>query len=334
MSGFRTDSRSASPVIGNLLLVAIILVLGTVIFTVSATFLNGYGTPTADAAFEFTQSPAGLVLQPQALGTDIVVKLDGTEIERLASDEVGTSILLPTAPGSQITVVSQDEQQSVLLREEVDDRDRLGDFTAYYTFEQGADSDTLQDLSGNGNDGTLVDEGGGNGPEWGGCGLQFDGVNDRVDITDISAPVNVSEFTVVVKYTQTGKKGSINQLIEHQFSGGNEWFFETSPSNNGGYTIDYAVEFPDEVVASGAVSTNTTHVVVGTFDGNSYDLYVDGNRIASGSHSASVGMGDLRLGRDFESSSQYFDGALCELRLYYTAFDSNQIEQITTVLGS
>ncbi|SDJ35921.1 Protein of unknown function [Halovenus aranensis] len=333
------DGRAASPIIGNILLVAVVLVVGSIVAVVGLGLLEGYGTPTADASFEIEQSPAGLVLQPRALGTDVVVKLDGREIERIASDDAGETILLPTAPGSEIVVVSQDEDSSVLLQEEIDSRDELGDFTAYYTFEPGENPDVLADRSGNGNTGTLEDDGGGDGPQWGGCGLQFDGENDYVDISDISAPEDVTEFTVAITYTQTGNTGdgAVNQLVEHQFGSGEEWFFETSggaigESYTDSYSIDYAVEYPNQVVASDGVSINTTHVVVGTYDGNSYDLYVDGNRVGGGTHAEAVGMGDMRLGRDFESASQYLDGELCELRLYYTAFDESQVKRITTAM--
>ncbi|MFC7059577.1 LamG domain-containing protein [Halovenus salina] len=333
-----SDGRAASPIVGNILLVAVVLIVGSIVAVVGLTFLDGYGTPTADASFEIEQSPAGLVLQPRALGTDVVIKLDGTEIERIDSDNAGQTVLVPTVPGSEIVVVSQDEANSVLLREEVDSREELGDFTAYYTFERGENPDVLADSSGNGNEGTLEDDNGGNGPQWGGCGLQFDGNDDYVDITNISAPEDVTEFTVAVKYVQTGNTGSksVNQLIEHQFGSGQEWFFELSgqidESYTSSYSIDYAVEYANQVASSSAVSTNTTHVVVGTYDGSSYDLYVDGERVDGGTHSEAVGMGDMHLGRDFENPSQYLDGEICELRLYYTAFDSGQIERITTAM--
>jgi FlaG/FlaF family flagellin (archaellin) len=338
MARFGVDTRAASPVVGNILLVGIVVILGTVIFITGFAFLEGFGTPTADAAFEFEQSPAGLVLYPQALGTDVVVKLDGVPIEEIDADSAGQTVLLPTVPGSQLVVVSQDEQRSVLLQKEIDSREELGDFTAYYEFEEGDNGDVLEDLSGNGNDGTLEDDDGESGPQWSGCGLQFDGQNDYVDISDISAPVDVTEFTIVVKYNQTGNQGDVNQLVEHQFGSGEEWFLETSPDTGESYTnsysIDYAVEYSNHVVASDAVEQDTTHVVVGTYDGTNYNLYVDGDRVASGSYTEEVEMGDMRLGRDFESTDQYLAGQICELRLYYTAFDDTEVERITTAMGS
>lgn len=42
----------------------------------------------------------------------------------------GKSVLLPTAPGDRITVVSEDGGRSVLVQEEIDERSEIGDFIA------------------------------------------------------------------------------------------------------------------------------------------------------------------------------------------------------------
>jgi flagellin-like protein len=331
-----TDNRGATPIIGNILLVAIVIVLAVALTTFAFAFLESTGTPSADVAFEYEQTPVGLKMTPVAIGTDVVVKLNGRQIAEIGADQAGRSVLLPTAPGDRITVISQDEQRSVLVERETDEREELGDFISYYTFEEGDDSTVLVDQSGNGNDGDLKDDGGGSGPQWGGCGLQFDGSNDHVQIDDIEADVDVEAFTIAVAYEQTGSTGRVNQLVEHRFSGGEEWFLETSHASGESYTneysIDFAVEYDDHVASSGEVQPNTRHVVVGTYDGSSYVLYVDGERVDSGTHSETVEMGTLRLGRDFESTSQYLDGEICEMRLYYSAFDSDDVERITNAM--
>jgi len=264
------------------------------------------------------------------LSTDVVGRT------RPRGDAAGQSVLMPTAPGDTITVVSEDEDRQVLVNREIDSRSEIGDFIAYYTFDS-TSGGTLVDQSGNGNDGTLVGD-----PQWTGDGLRFDGSDDSVEVSDISAPVDVEEFTIAVAYRQRGNTTSsdgVSQLVEHQFqTNTNEWYLETSEANSGAtndpsYTIDYAVEFPDEVIVSDAVERETRHVAVGTFDGEEYALYVDGDRKGTGSHAEEVNMGDMSIAEDFEQNSQHFDGDIYEIRLYYTAFDDEEVAIITKAMS-
>lgn len=320
-------TRAASPLVGNILMVAVVLVVAVLLVTLSMTLLDDRGTPTADATFEYERTDAGLLMKPVALGTDVAVQLNGRQVATFEADSAGVRKLIPTAPGDEITVVSRDGDRSVLVTEEIDDRSEVGDFIAYYEFDG---SGPVEDLSGNGNTGTLKDDGGGSGPTRAGCGMSFDGSNDHVLVEDISSPRDVSEFTVAVTYVQQSG-GGISQLVEHRWSG-NEWFLETGGGEP--YRMDYAVEFPSEVVSSSnAYSYGERHTVVGTYDGDRYTLYIDGSKVASDTHSRPVDMGDMRLGRDFESGIQYFDGVVCEMRLYYSAFDGSEVGTLTDAMS-
>jgi len=322
--------RGATPIVGNILLVAVVLVVAVLLVVLSFTFLERTGTPTADAKFEYEQTAAGIEMKPVALGTDVAVQLNGREVATFDADSAGQRTLIPTAPGDRITVVSEDGDRSVLVTKEIDDRSEIGDFIAYYTFE--GSGGTVTDQSGNGNDGTLESDGA-SGPISAGCGLSFDGSDDHVLVEDISSPVDVEEFTIAVTYVQqgSGSDDGIVQLVEHTWSG-NEWFLENSDGNP--YRIDYAVEYPSETVSSGTSHNyGERHTVVGTYDGSEYALYVDGSPVASDTFSRPVDMGDMRFGRDFESNSQYFEGLICESRLYYSAFDDEEVERLTTAMS-
>jgi hypothetical protein len=327
------------PVIGNLLLVTVAVIIGVTLAVLGITFLDGLGAPTAEGTFEYEQTPVGLEITPEVLGTDVSVKLNGEQVTTIESGSAGESVLVPTAPNDRLTIVSRDGEKSVFLEEEIDERSEVGDFISYYTFQEGNDDTELADESGNDNDGDLKDDRAGSRPTWAGCGLRFDGSGDYVNVPDITTAGtnNVEEFTIAVTYEQTGNAGDVNQLVEHQFGGGEEWFIETSPASitesySNGYSVDYAVEYSDHVASSTAVSQNTRHTVVGTYDGSDYSLYVDGQQVDSGSHSQAVGMGDMRIGRDYEDESQYLNGEICEMRLYYAAFDSSEVELITNAM--
>jgi len=333
----RGDHRSVAPVLGNLLLVAVVLVLGLTVTTLAFTFLDGTGTPTAEATFEKSQTAAGLQIVPTTLGQPVTIQLNGRDVQTLAHGDVGEPILLPTAPGDQVTVVSRDGERSVLLEEAIDDRSEVGDFVAYYTFEDGPGS-TVRDRSRNDNDGTLETDGG-DGPTWGtdasGSYLQFDGIDDHVYVPDITTETGVEGFTVATKIRITGSTGSVQQFVEHRY-GSNEWFLETA--NTGPpFATSYAVQYPGEVIQSTpTLEVGDTCVLVGTYDAETdeYTLYIDGTPVASDSFDRSVEMGELRLGRDFESTSQYFEGRMYEFRLYYSAFSDSEVATLTQAMAN
>jgi FlaG/FlaF family flagellin (archaellin) len=327
-------SRGVTSVIGVLLLVAVVVVVGSIVALGAFTFLDATGAPQATADFSYEQTPAGLRMTPEVIGTEVTVQLNGRDVATFDPDQAGQSVLLPTAPGDRITVVSRDEQRSVLVQEEIDERSEIGDFIAYYTFD-GEDGDhTLEDQSGNGNDGTLTGDDDG----WTGSAFDFDG-NDYFTVNGMSAETSVDAFTVAIAYRQDGAgSDTVSQLAEHTFSSGGteyEWFIENRyDSGSGTYRTEYTVEYPDGVAETGSnYNLGERHVVVGTYDGSTYSLYVDGTRMESISHSSPVGVGDMRIGRDFESNIQYFDGRIYEIRLYYTAFDDSEVEVISAAMS-
>lgn len=330
------DRRAATPVLGNLLLVAVVLVLGLTVTTLAFTFLDGTGAPTAEATFEKEQTPAGLQIVPTTLGQDVIVQLNGRDVQTLTYEDVGEPVLLPTAPGDRVTIVSRDGERSILIDEEIDERSEVGDFVAYYTFEEGSGS-TVIDRSRNDNDGSLETDGG-SGPSWGsdssGSYLQFDGTDDHVFVPDITTETEVREFTIATKIRLTGSTGSVQQFVEHRY-GSSEWFLETA-NTRPPFAASYAVQYPSEVVESGQTLTvGETYVLIGTYDSETdeYTLYIDGTSVASDTFDRPVEMGELRIGRDFESASQYFEGRMYEFRLYYTAFSDSEVATLTSAMA-
>lgn len=334
------DWRGVSKVVGVLLLVAVVILLATIVAVGVTGYSDRLSTLDAGAAFSLSQHPAGVQMNVESIGTDVTVRVNGDAIYELDPGDAGTSVVLPMAPGDRIVGTSGDGTQDVLIDETILDCSRLGDFIAYYDFEEGSDPTRVEDKSCNDNHGTLENDSGTAGPQWSGGSLRFDGTDDYVNVTGITTDDadNVSEFTVAVKYTQTGSSNRVNQVIEHQFSDGSrEWFLETSdsvpePYDVGQYSMDYAVQYNSEVAVSTAVSPGESHVVVGTYDGSDYQLYVDGENKGGGSHTQQTEMGTLRIGRDWESQNQYFDGEISEIRLYYYEFNQEEVELLTDIM--
>jgi flagellin-like protein len=323
------DARAVTPVIGNILLVAVVVVLAVALVLLSLTFLEETGAPTAEASFDYEQTPAGLRMTPEALGTDVAVKLNGKQVTTFSADSAGESVLLPTAPGDSITVVSQDGDRSVLVNKQVDDRSEVGNFIAYYTFDSDS-GDTLKDRSGNGNDGDIQ----GN-PVWRGSSLDFDGDDDYVKVRNIDSEVAVSEFTIAVAFeADTG--ATKQELVEHK-SGDDNWLLELKPETqdeyNPVYSVDSAGGYQDGQIFGGPQPTDERQVLVGTFDGNEYELYVDGAQKNNDTYSGDISMGDMNIAKDVEFNGDYFDGDIYEIRLYYEAFEQQEVEVVTNAMS-
>lgn len=332
MSGTGSTDRGLTSVIGNVLLVAVVVVIAITVAGLSFAFLENTGTPTPDAAFEYEQTPAGLELVPQALGTDVTVQLNGKAIATIDADSAGQSVLVPTAPGDRVTVVSRDGERALLVDKQVDDRSEIGDLVAYYTFEDSDTNDTLEDNSGNGNDGRVVGD-----PTWQGGSLRFDGVDDAVTVDGLDAAVSVSELTVAVSYRPEAEGDQ--ELLEHiDKQSGTNLVLELkrgSPTTDQiAYTVDENSGTQDGEIFSSAYAPGTRHVVVGTYDGNSYELYVDGTSEATGDNPPSTfSLGDLTIGDDAEGLDQHFEGEIYEIRLYYTAFDDEQVRVVSEAMS-
>jgi FlaG/FlaF family flagellin (archaellin) len=330
----RIDDRSAAPLVGNLLLVAVAIIIAATLATVALTFLEDTGTPTADAAFEYEKTPVGLEMTPVAMGTDVFVQLNGKRVAELEADTAGQSVLLPTAPGDRITVVSTDERRSVLVNREIDSRDEIGDFVAYYPFENG-NATTVVDESGNGNSGNIN----GGITRVNGSALDFNGsTGTYVDVGDLTVdgPDAVEEITVAIEY-QIDSGSGIQNLIEHQDSSF-AWYVETDGKHGDPHQMEFDIGFnspPNSSITTGDIPAGETQILVGTFDGSEMAFYRNGNLVGSKPLDREVALGQVILGADSDPNSigQNLDGQLHNVRLYYAAFDGEEVERITEVMG-
>jgi flagellin-like protein len=327
--------RGASSLVGIILLVAVAVVLGSVLLTLSLTFLDGAGTPTAEASFSYEQTPVGLRMIPEALGTDVTVQLNGEPVAEFAADSAGQSVLLPTAPGDRITVISADGEQSILVQEEIDERSEVGDLIAYYPFEDGSGA-TVVDESGNGNDGTAV----GDYSRVDSCGsaIDFEGTSGtHINVGDLTlvGPDSIDEMTIAITYQYDGGT-DIQNLIEYQ-SSNFAWFMETDGQHGDPHRMEYNLGYrtsPSNRILTGDIPSGPTQTLVGTFDGEQMSLYRNGEEVDTVPLDRELSLGEVILAADSDPSSvgQNLDGRLCEVRLYYSAFDDGEVEVLSNAM--
>jgi len=276
-------------------------------------------------------------MTPESINHEVTLRVNGVAVETLGPKDLGKPILLPLAPNDQVEMVADDGTHRLLLQKHVD-KQEAGDFIAYYTFQAGSGT-TVYDRSSNDNDATIH-----GGTTWvndsSGTALAFDGSSGyaKVDQLVTKHVRDVKAFTVAVKYRVDGDTGDIQQLVEHRNDTTNfEWFLETK-SGNVPYRVHYSV-WPNGVaqdgVTTGSLGAGETHVVVGTYDGHTLELYRDGTLVGTKSVSDTVEMGALFIGADATAaSSQFLDGRIYQLRLYYTDMDGKDVKTLTKLMNA
>ncbi|MFC4407251.1 LamG-like jellyroll fold domain-containing protein [Haloarchaeobius iranensis] len=337
MRGKGSTDRAATSPIGTLLLVALAIVAAAGVGVFVLDLSSGQGAPTAEAAFEYRETPAGLEMTAVGIGEDVVVQLNGQPVASFDSDEAGKTVLLPTAPDDRITVVSRDGDQTVLVNRRVDDRDEVGDLIAYYTFDQGTGS-TIVDRSGNGNDGTAF-RGWSRVTDDTGTAIELDGTSGtHVDIGDLSVdgPASVDEITIAIEYEKDGGPNRIQNLIEHQ-AGGFAWYMETDGNHVNPHRMEYTIGYsspPSGTLYADAIDAGESQVLIGTFDGDEMVLYRNGQRVDSVALDRDVELGEVILGADSDpyGVGQNIDGRIYEVRLYYTSFSDSEAAVLTRAM--
>lgn len=326
------DDSGMSPVVGVALMIAITVALAAVTVAMLLGVADPGIAPTQDTAVSLDSTNAGTALVPEVTGSNAVdVRLNGESIATVNGSSTGREIFLPTAPGDEVMLVTENEDATVLVREQFE-AGEAGDFVAYYPFDD--DGTDLQDRSLNGNDGEF--EGGT--PSWGedgnGTYREFDG-SQSVNVSNLKTGTeDVAAFTVATTVRFDGT-GSTQQLVEHNNGAGEEWHVETTGDGGLQFAVDYDnvdAQSQDFETAPNVLTPGRAHVIVGTYDGETYRLYLDGEEVGNRTHEMEVDMGRMRIANDDSGADQHLDGRMYEFRLYYTAFDDHQVEMLTEVM--
>jgi hypothetical protein len=152
-------------------------------------------------------------------------------------------------------------------------------------------------------------------------GVNFDGVDDYVNVPDSSSLSPTTAVTVSVWFKQPSVNASaIMGLVCKDISGGitnctylmgfqqnsSQVFVRITQSNN------TACDF-----TSGTLSLNVWHHAVLTFTANNEILYIDGVQVGSNTTCTNIGdsTGTLNIGQEKNGSSRWFNGLLDDVRV-------------------
>jgi hypothetical protein len=196
---------------------------------------------------------------------------------------------------------------------------------------------TVNDISGMNNNGMLV-----NGPIWktgkadcvsGSC-LSFDGVNDYVDVGDITdANINGINSKTITAWI----KPSSIQVGDHIVT---KW---TASATGAGWQFNFGVGLKLEFWARNSAATNwnyianLTNFTIGTWqyaavtiNAGVVKLYKDGVEIDGtylGSALDATNTLSVQIGTRRNSSAEFFNGYIDETRIYNTALTSSAIRE-------
>jgi len=205
----------------------------------------------------------------------------------------------------------------------------------------GGDGTTWRDLSGENNNGTLVN--GVGFTEDNGGSLIFDGVNDYSTSGTLSG--SFASFTVIIwfyptsvtnyenpidcNYSYNETTGNIGPRLEMDSSGNLSWYYSNITGDNEQYYIH-------DVVNSG-LSANTWHCAAITYNGdtNTSTTYYNGNatglsRDVFGSPTGFAGvMNNVNLGRGFHlgGAERIFTGRVSNCSIYNRALSAAEVLQ-------
>lgn len=226
---------------------------------------------------------------------------------------------MPTQDWTGADDFDTEEDNSGFVHDALADHKTLADgLRAYYPLDTGSGT-TATDEAFN-NDGTI------NGATWvsgqiGDHALSFDGVDDEVDCGFIFEPseytfsswVNVSSFNgTIVNLLNTGTES----VISFRTNASDQ--FQINQKNSAG---------TNNTITSSVKSTNTWYHAVGSWDGDTLRLYVDGAEVAS------TAVSSLKSGSDAwwvgsGGGFSYHTGELDDVRIYNRALSADEVTEL------
>ena len=199
----------------------------------------------------------------------------------------------------------------------------IDQYTAgYWSFEEG-EGRLARDGGTNANDGELKNE-----PKWVndtyGNALEFDGVNDYIEIDDDSSLDLVNGITIEAWINMDSLTGDY-QVVVAKWYGGTQSYVLEFISNQRKFQLKMGNV--GQCVSANEISLDTWHHVAGTYDGTEITIYLDGEEDNSCSRTGSINTGDSQLtigAHDDAGDRNPFNGYIDNVRLSNIARDPDE----------
>lgn len=189
---------------------------------------------------------------------------------------------------------------------------------AHYSMEN-----NVQDISGNGHDGTAVGE-----PSFvagiDGMALELDGTEDYVDCGN-SADFDITDEVTLSAWVKTSDCGN----EEHNpFVGKGDHSYAIKHST--GNAIQFFIYDGQWIEANVSVDDSFNddwHHVAGTYNGSELKTFIDGGLNATTAHVGDIdsSTNNLTIGTNSEEDGRYYEGSIDEVRIYNRALTDGEI---------
>jgi len=166
--------------------------------------------------------------------------------------------------------------------------------------------------------------------------LEFDGVNDYVEIKD-HASLNPRDAMTVEAWIQPYSFGtniySNSILCKHNWSAGNKGYVLRCGANG---NVSFIVSsrssgaWVEANSTSSPIDVNKWYHIAGVFDGDSVKVYVNGELQAHALYSGQIDISsgaNARIGQLSTGTGRNFDGMIDEVRLWDTAVDTKTLKK-------
>jgi hypothetical protein len=197
----------------------------------------------------------------------------------------------------------------------------------HWTFDEG-EGNTAYDYSGNDNHGTLVND-----PDWVdgkiGKALELDGVNDYVEIGHSDSLTMTDGITIAFWAKSHGTQVSWTRAISK-----GKQDFEFLMSGGGGNTANPALVINGTIRSTAGILIPHNEWVfwAGTWESGSHlRAYLNGDMESQvGPYTGTISSTDkaLDIGREWNSSSRFFDGYIDDVRIYDRALSAEEIQDL------
>ena len=205
----------------------------------------------------------------------------------------------------------------------------------YWTFDgatttwSSATAGITGDLSGNFNTGTLTNMNRATSPVVGkiGQGLKFDGVDDYVNVLNISFAATTTWSAWVKKTSNTGYAAFISAT-----EGGRDYVLRNDVSGTKfDFVWAYSGEGWGDVISPSAYPINQWFNVLVTHDSTTLKMYVNGSLVVSGAATANNPISGINIGRRAYDSAYYFPGLIDDVRIYNRALSASEVLQLYNI---
>jgi glucose/arabinose dehydrogenase len=159
---------------------------------------------------------------------------------------------------------------------------------------------------------------------------RFDGTNDEVTVPS-SAALNPTSQMSVVAWVNADTWSGGNRRVIQKGTSDTQWMLRTT---NSGTKLEFRIAGIGAPFTNTLPATGVPHLLVGTYDGTSVRLYVDGALVSTRSASGSIPTGGTALAIGNKPGStvagDHFDGVVDEVSVHPVALTGSQVSQLWT----